>query len=57
MMDTHSLRRTSPKPGPFIGRCVNCGKENLPAAAVFEDCQNPSRVGQSQSVLDAIEDE
>lgn len=25
----HALERTSAKGGPFVGRCMSCGKENL----------------------------
>jgi len=37
---THALIRTSPKGGPFIGYCVNCGKTTLPYHAVHEPCEN-----------------
>lgn len=53
-MDTHSLERTSPKGGPFIGRCVKCGKTDLPGAAVFEECPNPSGRTATQDVINAI---
>ncbi len=36
----HSLKRTSPKGGPFIGTCINCGKTDLPLARANEDCKN-----------------
>lgn len=50
---THGLERTSPKGGPFVGRCVYCSKENLSMKAVSESCdQAPS---QNQQILDAIE--
>jgi hypothetical protein len=49
---THGLERTSPKGGPFLGRCIYCGKEQLPMKAARESCdQAPS---QDQQVLDAI---
>lgn len=50
---THGLERTSPKGGPFLGRCVYCGKENLPPSAALEACDKaPS---QDQQILDAID--
>jgi hypothetical protein len=56
-MDTHSLERTSPKGGKFIGRCVKCGKTDLPSSACFEECPNPSGITSDQSVINAIEGE
>lgn len=53
-MDTHSLERTSPKGGPFIGRCVKCGKTDLLGSAVNEECPNPSGMTQAQDILNAI---
>lgn len=49
---THGLARTSPKGGPFLGRCVYCGQENLPAKAALEPCAKAP--GQDQQILDAI---
>jgi hypothetical protein len=49
---THGLERTSPKGGPFLGRCIYCGKENLPAKAALEPCDRAP--DQGQQVLDAI---
>lgn len=51
-MNTHGLERTSPKGGPFIGRCVYCGKENLSLKAVSEHCEYAPQAG--QQILDAI---
>jgi hypothetical protein len=49
---THGLERTSPKGGPFLGRCIYCGQENLPMKAALQPCDKaPS---QDQQVLDAI---
>lgn len=36
----HMLVRTNPVGEKFVGRCVNCGKENLPMSAVHEECEN-----------------
>lgn len=54
---THSLRRTSPKGEPFIGRCVHCGTENLPMSAVFDPCENPRGVTEDQALIEAIEED
>lgn len=54
-MDTHSLERTSPKGGLFVGRCVKCGKTDLPSSAVHEECPNPSGATQAQDILNAVE--
>jgi len=50
---THGLERTSPKGGPFLGRCIYCGKQNLRPHDALRPCEKaPS---QDQQVLDAIE--
>lgn len=52
----HSLERTSPKGGPYIGKCTLCGKEGITIAKLMtERCSNPNGVSQSQVLLDAIE--
>jgi hypothetical protein len=51
-MNTHSLERTSPKGGMFIGRCVYCGKEGLLIKAVSEPCEKAP--DQNQQILDVI---
>jgi hypothetical protein len=49
---THGLERTSPKGGPFLGRCIYCGLTDLPMAAALQPCDKaPS---QDQQVLDAL---
>jgi hypothetical protein len=52
-VNTHGLERTCPKGGPFIGRCVYCGAENLSMKAALEPC--PAAPDQSQQVLNALE--
>lgn len=52
-MSTHGLERTSPKGGPFVGRCVYCGADGLPMSAALEAC--PTAPAQDQQVLDAIQ--
>lgn len=53
--DTHALRRTSPKGGPFLGTCLKCGQENLPAAAIGKPCANPANLTQDEALIIAIE--
>lgn len=40
MSGPHKLTRTSPKSGPFIGTCIQCERENLPAAAAHWPCDS-----------------
>lgn len=53
---THSLERTSPLGGPFVGRCVQCGAEDLPGSAVHDECPNPGGVSQGDAILAAIDE-
>lgn len=53
-MTTHSLRRTSPKGGPFFGTCVLCGTENLPMEAAKQECENWRGITQEDAVVEAI---
>ena len=53
----HHLRRTSPTgPGqPFIGTCVQCGKEGVTLSQfIAETCPNPRGVTQGESLLLAV---
>jgi hypothetical protein len=50
----HAVYRTSPKGGPFLGTCVNCGTPNLPAEAAREECPNQRGQTQEQTLIDAI---
>jgi hypothetical protein len=54
MSDTHALRRTSPKGGPFFGTCFKCGVENLPVTAVGKPCSNPANLSQDEALLVAV---
>ncbi len=49
---THGLERTSPKGGPFVGRCIYCGQEGLLMRAALEPCEKAP--AQDQQVIDAI---
>ncbi len=52
---THALVRTSPKGGPFVGRCIQCGAEGLPSGAALEPCSNPRGLTQDGALLSVIE--
>lgn len=52
---THSLERTSPKGGLFLGRCVHCGMKNLTSSAAFEKCPNPEGISSDEAVVRAVE--
>jgi hypothetical protein len=51
--NTHGLERTSPKGGLFIGRCIYCGQEGLPASAALQPC--PKAPSQDEQILNAID--
>lgn len=51
----HALHRTSPKGGPFIGTCSQCGKQGLTLDSMGEECENPRGLTQEESLLDAID--
>jgi len=55
MTDTHALVRTNPKGETFIGRCIKCGKTDLPSRAALEECPNPSGITQGGALLSVIE--
>jgi len=45
----HDLLRTSPKGGPFLGRCVKCGVDGLTLADRHKDCVNPAGLDQGET--------
>lgn len=53
--ETHTLHRTSPKGGPFVGVCSKCGRTGL--TSTFEDlpCANHRGTTQEQDLVEAIE--
>ena len=54
-MQQHSLERTSPKGGAFIGICTLCGKPGLTLKDFAEDeCENPRGLSADEAVLEAI---
>jgi len=52
---THAITRTSPKGGPFIGRCIKCGQEGLGMGAPLEPCPMDAVVSDEQALLDCLE--
>jgi hypothetical protein len=52
---THALERTSPKGGPFIGRCTKCGMTGLRISAVQEPCENLRGISEDDALIGAIE--
>jgi hypothetical protein len=52
---THSLERTSPLGGPFVGMCVLCGMTGLPSGAALQPCANPDGVSSDSALIAAIE--
>lgn len=50
----HSLIRTSPKGGPFLGTCTGCGADNLPMKAATEDCPGNPAITPEEALLTAL---
>lgn len=46
----HSLERTSPKGGPFIGRCTKCGATDIPLGRMHEHCVNPANISDGEAL-------
>ena len=51
----HSLQRTSPKGGPFVGTCALCGKAGLTLDDMRTECENPRELTADEAVLEAIQ--
>ena len=51
----HALVRTNPKGTTFVGRCILCGKEGLPAEAVQQLCLNPRGLSKEQVIIEVID--
>ena len=49
----NSLIRTSPKGGPFIGRCIKCGTDGLTLSA-SHDCPNPAALDNDDTLVLAL---
>lgn len=54
MTRTHSIERTSPKGGPFMGTCTLCGQTGLTFSDESE-CPNQRGLSQDEALLEAIE--
>jgi hypothetical protein len=50
----HALSRTSPKGGPFLGKCFKCGREDIPLSDNTE-CVNPAAITDDEALIIAIE--
>jgi hypothetical protein len=48
---SHSLNRTSPKGGPFLGTCVKCGIGNIPLSKLHTHCPNPANITNNESLI------
>jgi hypothetical protein len=53
-IETHAITRTSPKGQPFLGTCFRCGRENLPAKAVQEPCENLANLSADEVLIMAV---
>jgi hypothetical protein len=51
---SHSLTRTSPKGGPFIGTCTKCGTPDIPLAKMHEHCPNPANLSDGDALNVAL---
>ncbi len=51
---SHSLKRTSPKGGPFIGYCTKCGQEDIPLSKLHDHCPNPADFSDEDALMRAI---
>ena len=55
-MRLHAVRRTSPKGQPFVGVCIQCGKEGITMAqAGTEECPNIRDISEGQALLEIID--
>jgi len=55
----HYVERTSIKGEgmPFVGKCILCGKENLPASAALEKCTNPRGLTVDKAMIEILNGE
>lgn len=51
---SHSLSRTSPKGGPFIGTCTKCGTKDIPLDQMHEHCPNPANLSNADALNVAL---
>lgn len=50
----HSLSRTSPKGGPFVGTCTKCGLKDIPLARMWDECANPAGLSNTDALNVAL---
>lgn len=53
---THSLKRTSPFGGPFVGICIKCGEPDLGMGAALEPCKADAIMSDEQALLICLEE-
>jgi hypothetical protein len=53
-MEYHSIERTSPKGQEFFGTCIRCGKKNLPAKAIYEECPNTKGMTSDEALVELV---
>jgi len=51
----HSIERTSPKGGRFVGVCTLCGEKGLTPSDMSRVCANPEGVTEDEAILRAID--
>jgi hypothetical protein len=51
---SHAIVRTSPTGGPFRGRCIKCGAENLRMGDALVDCPNDKDVLDKGALLSML---
>jgi hypothetical protein len=51
---SHALERTSPKGGPFIGRCTKCGRDGIALKDMHGHCPNPANITDDEALLHAV---
>lgn len=54
---THSIIRTSPKGGQFVGMCDLCGEKGLMLADMGKECQNWGGATEDQALLSVLADQ
>jgi hypothetical protein len=52
---THSIERTSPIGGDFLGTCILCGATNLRMTDALKECPNPDKIKPIDALLMAID--
>lgn len=51
----HALNRTSPKGGPFVGTCFQCGTPNLTIADMHaQECPNQRNMSEEDALVEAV---